>query len=619
MLDSLLIGLLCRGHVLMLGLPGLGKTLMARTIARALDMDFQRIQFTPDLMPTDITGTDIIEEDPQTGRRTLEFQQGPLFTHFLLADEINRAPPKTQAALLQAMQELEVSVGRRTYKLAPPFFVVATQNPIEQEGTYPLPEAQLDRFMFNVPVDYPTPEEESQIVKSTTTTRQAEVTPVLTAEEIVRLQELVRGVPVADAVVQFAVNLVGASRPGYWRRKQRDSQVHPLRRQSAGDAVLDSGSEGPSDPQRAVSRRLCRCPRRRGACAAAPAGAELPRPCGEHGRGQDHRPVAAGDGREAARRETEPMSSAYLKTAARRLVDPEFFVQIEDLSLVARTVVEGFLHGLHRSPYVGFSLEFASHREYLPGDDLRHLNWKVFARQDKLYVKQYDAETNLDLHLLMDWSGSMSTGQGMSKLRYAACLAAAIAHLGLLQHDAVGLTLFANTVLEHLEPRAKSSQLTSILNMLVQVPPRPHGESAQGAARSRRTDAAPRAGGLDQRSVLRAGRVVRGAGSFPVPGSRCAGVSGARSAGAASARVRVDPFPRFGDGGRGDDAGGRDPGRVPGGDRPVVCGTGSRLPHAGRGSGGVDDRPAVGRCVARVLRTACGTPLKGLVAWRGWA
>jgi len=214
-LDSLLIGLLCRGHVLMLGLPGLGKTLMARTIARALDMDFQRIQFTPDLMPTDITGTDIIEEDPQTGRRTLEFQQGPLFTHFLLADEINRAPPKTQAALLQAMQELEVSVGRRTYKLAPPFFVVATQNPIEQEGTYPLPEAQLDRFMFNVPVDYPTPEEESQIVKSTTTARQAEVTPVLTAEEIVRLQELVRGVPVADAVVQFAVNLVGASRPGY--------------------------------------------------------------------------------------------------------------------------------------------------------------------------------------------------------------------------------------------------------------------------------------------------------------------------------------------------------------------------------------------------------------------
>ncbi len=198
-LDNLLMALLCRGHVLMLGVPGLGKTLMARTIARALEMEYRRIQFTPDLMPADITGTDIIEEDPDTGRRRLEFFPGPLFTHFLLADEINRAPPKTQAALLQAMQELEVSVGRRTYPLEPPFFVVATQNPVEQEGTYPLPEAQLDRFMFNVPVTYPTPDEEVAIA----------------AAELVRLQALVRGVPVADTVVRYAVSLVGASRPGY--------------------------------------------------------------------------------------------------------------------------------------------------------------------------------------------------------------------------------------------------------------------------------------------------------------------------------------------------------------------------------------------------------------------
>ena len=214
-LDALLMALLCRGHVLMLGVPGLGKTLMARTIARTLDMDYRRIQFTPDLMPSDITGTDIIEEDPDTGRRKLEFFQGPLFTNFLLADEINRAPPKTQAALLQAMQELEVSVGRRTYTLEPPFFVVATQNPIEMEGTYPLPEAQLDRFMFNVPVNYPTPDEEIAIVKATTTNVQTEIKPVLAAGEVLRLQELVRGVPVADSVVRYAVTLVGASRPGY--------------------------------------------------------------------------------------------------------------------------------------------------------------------------------------------------------------------------------------------------------------------------------------------------------------------------------------------------------------------------------------------------------------------
>jgi MoxR-like ATPase len=214
-LDAMLVGLLCRGHVLMLGVPGLGKTLMARTIAQTLDLNFHRIQFTPDLMPADITGTDIIEEDPQSGRRKLEFLQGPLFTNFLLADEINRAPPKTQSALLQAMQELEISIGRKTYKLPPPFFVVATQNPIEQEGTYPLPEAQLDRFMFNIPVTYPTPEEEAAIVTATTTNRQVEVKPVLTAGEILQLQELVRGVPVADPVVNYAVNLVGASRPGY--------------------------------------------------------------------------------------------------------------------------------------------------------------------------------------------------------------------------------------------------------------------------------------------------------------------------------------------------------------------------------------------------------------------
>ncbi len=213
-LDLLMTALLCRGHALMIGVPGLGKTLMAKSIAQSLEMDFRRIQFTPDLMPSDIVGTDIIEEDPDTGRRKLEFFQGPLFTNFLLADEINRAPPKTQAALLQAMQEQEVSVGRRSYTLDPPFFVIATQNPIEQEGTYPLPEAQLDRFMFNILVDYPTPDEEVAIVKTTTTATSRSLKPVLNAEQIVRLQQLVRGVPVADSVVRYAVKLVIASRPG---------------------------------------------------------------------------------------------------------------------------------------------------------------------------------------------------------------------------------------------------------------------------------------------------------------------------------------------------------------------------------------------------------------------
>jgi MoxR-like ATPase len=212
--DLLLVGLLCRGHVLLHGVPGLGKTLMARTLANALDMEFRRVQFTPDLMPTDITGTDIIKEDPSSGRHSLEFLPGPVFTNFLLADEINRTPPKTQAALLQAMQENEVTVGRQTFPLPQPFFVVATQNPIEMEGTYPLPEAQVDRFMFSLRVAYPSIEEEVRIIKGTTGTVVAKAAAALGTDEVVRLQEYVRGVPIADSVVNYAARMVAATRPG---------------------------------------------------------------------------------------------------------------------------------------------------------------------------------------------------------------------------------------------------------------------------------------------------------------------------------------------------------------------------------------------------------------------
>ena len=211
--DSLLISLFARGHCLFVGVPGLAKTLLISTLAEVLNLSFNRIQFTPDLMPSDITGTDILEEDKATGRRTFRFVQGPLFANIVLADEVNRTPPKTQAALLQAMQEQKVSAGGRTYPLAPPFLVFATQNPIEQEGTYPLPEAQLDRFMFLVDVGYPSAEEEVQIVKSTTGDHQPVLQKVLTPEEILALQGLVRRVPVADNVVRFAVELARKTRP----------------------------------------------------------------------------------------------------------------------------------------------------------------------------------------------------------------------------------------------------------------------------------------------------------------------------------------------------------------------------------------------------------------------
>ncbi len=212
-IDQLLVALFSRGHCLLVGVPGLAKTLLVSTLARILDLDFNRIQFTPDLMPSDILGTDIIQEDIETGRRSFVFLRGPIFSNVVLADEINRTPPKTQAALLQSMQEYRISVGGTTYELALPFFVLATQNPIEQEGTYPLPEAQLDRFMLNVYLDYPGREEEKQIVLSTTSAYEPDLEQVLTGEDILRLQRIVRKVPIAEHVVDYAVSLVRASRP----------------------------------------------------------------------------------------------------------------------------------------------------------------------------------------------------------------------------------------------------------------------------------------------------------------------------------------------------------------------------------------------------------------------
>jgi MoxR-like ATPase len=212
--DQLLIALFSRGHCLLVGVPGLAKTLLVSTIAQILQLSFRRIQFTPDLMPSDITGTDVLQDDPETGRRTFQFMQGPLFTNMLLADEINRTPPKTQAALLEAMQERHVTVGSNTYRLPQPFFVLATQNPIEQEGTYPLPEAQLDRFMFNIIVKYPNAAEELRILKQTTGGHEPELKTALTGAQILALQEVVRRVPVAEHVFIYARDLVRATRPG---------------------------------------------------------------------------------------------------------------------------------------------------------------------------------------------------------------------------------------------------------------------------------------------------------------------------------------------------------------------------------------------------------------------
>jgi MoxR-like ATPase len=211
--EQLLMALFSRGHCLLVGVPGLAKTLLVSTVSKILHLSFKRIQFTPDLMPADITGTDILQDDPETGRRKFVFLRGPVFANMILADEINRTPPKTQAALLEAMQEHHVTAGGQAYHLPEPFFVLATQNPIEQEGTYPLPEAQLDRFMFNVKVDYPSRDEEIEIMRRTTSTARAELRPLLDGEQIQRLQEVVRQVVVAEHVFAYVADLVRSTRP----------------------------------------------------------------------------------------------------------------------------------------------------------------------------------------------------------------------------------------------------------------------------------------------------------------------------------------------------------------------------------------------------------------------
>ncbi|TPW14977.1 MAG: MoxR-like ATPase [bacterium] len=213
-IDELLIALFSNGHCVLVGVPGLAKTLLISTLAKSLELRFNRIQFTPDLMPSDITGTEIIEEDKTSGKRVFKFIQGPIFANVVLADEINRTPPKTQAALLQAMQEREVTTGGQTYSLKPPFFVLATQNPIELEGTYPLPEAQLDRFMFMVHVDYPNQEDEVKIVAATTSAYESNVQSIMSGDDIIRFQKLIRKIPVSDYVIDYAVRLARATRPG---------------------------------------------------------------------------------------------------------------------------------------------------------------------------------------------------------------------------------------------------------------------------------------------------------------------------------------------------------------------------------------------------------------------
>ncbi len=287
-IERVLICIFARGHALLMGVPGLAKTLMIHALSDMMALKFSRIQFTPDLMPSDITGTDILQETDQPGRRQFEFVKGPIFANIVLADEINRTPPKTQAALLQAMQEHSVNAGSHAFRLEQPFFVLATQNPIEQEGTYPLPEAQLDRFMFLIKVDYPTEEEERRIAQETTGGAAAALRELINGETILAYQELVRRVPVPDHVYDHAVRLVRMTRPGARDHPVLDQGVGAVGRRPARGAVPGAGRQGPRGAPRQLPRADRGRERRRRPGAQPPHPHELPRGVRGHDQLGDH-------------------------------------------------------------------------------------------------------------------------------------------------------------------------------------------------------------------------------------------------------------------------------------------------------------------------------------------
>ena len=412
-IEQVLLTLFVGGNSLIVGVPGLAKTLLIHTLADVLDLKFSRIQFTPDLMPSDITGTDIIQDDPQTGKRHMVFAPGPVFTNILLADEINRTPPKTQSALLEAMQEHRVTIQGRTYTLDEPFYVFATQNPIELEGTYPLPEAQLDRFMFHIVIDHPPEDEELEVLRSTTAIQDAQVERAVTGAELLAFQRLVRRVPVAEPVMRYALNLVRvepASRPARHAGLRRE--VGGVRRQRARGAVPGARRQGAGAHARPLPRGVRGRPGAGAPGAAPPRAHQLPRRVGRRDDRPDHRPAAGG--RAGAEVGDVAMERRDTRVSMRgaRFVDPSALARIRNLELLARTVVDGFINGLHRAPHLGFSLDFAEHRGYVPGDDLRRVDWRVFARTDRYYVKQFEADSNANLVVALDVSRRCATASG---------------------------------------------------------------------------------------------------------------------------------------------------------------------------------------------------------------
>ena len=469
--DLVLAALFSGGHCLLTGVPGLAKTLLVRTLAQILDLGFRRIQFTPDLMPSDITGTEVLDETD--GIRALRFVRGPVFTQLLLADEINRTPPKTQAALLEAMQEGHVTAAGRSYALEPPFFVLATQNPIELEGTYPLPEAQLDRFLFNIVMTYLPEDDEVKVVTQTTGVRHETPNRVLSREDILQIQQLVRHVVVAEDVARYAVRLSAATRPTQPDVPDFVEEVRQVGRRPARLAGAGARRQGARADARARLRHA------RGHPDAGRAGVPSPRPHQLPGRvGRPHhgcRGRAAPRAHHAARERARPDDGPH---RARPVAVP--VAGGGGGPRHARTQGSHHRRGAAARPapesFRGSSVEFAEYRQYMPGDDPSTVDWKVYARSDRHYVKKFEHDTNVEVQLLVDTSASMAyrSGTGMTKLQYAQCLTAALAYLLTGQRDAVGLGLYDDQLRDYVPSAVKAGQLTRLLIALDHATPARH-------------------------------------------------------------------------------------------------------------------------------------------------
>jgi MoxR-like ATPase len=415
LLDRMMITLLCRGHLLVEGLPGLAKTLAVKTMGQVLDLQFSRIQFTPDLLPADLTGTLIFVQ------KTGEFaaRKGPVFTNLLLADEINRAPAKVQSALLEAMQERQVTLGDASHPLPAPFMVFATQNPIEQEGTYPLPEAQIDRFLLKAKVDYPKPDEERLIFDRMLMGEIPSVSRVLKADAINRLGQRVREIYIDERLRDYMVSLVTATRPRPRDRAGRHRAADRLRRLAARDAgVLRSLPR-----QRVPARPRLRRARGREGDRQGRAAASHPAHVRSRGGERHHRHGGGSDSR--ARR------SALSATS---MLDRETFSRIRRVQIRTRTILESGIGGAYHAVFKGRGMEFAEVREYQPGDDVRTIDWNVTARMGSLHIKKFVEERDLTLLLVVDVSGSQAFGSDVRLKRdYAAELAAVLAFSAVLE------------------------------------------------------------------------------------------------------------------------------------------------------------------------------------------